>query len=109
MRGSALAAKKATFKYKKASMYGGFALIDTTDEKLKDVLHKDPFTKHFLSVFNQAFLEGEKASYHYSKITEGQEFTKISDYLKLSSYFQSVMEPAVGVSIRLPGNEVGLY
>lgn len=96
IRNAALAQNKKTFTLKQASH--GFALLNMTIPELGAVALNDPFSSYYTRAYvgliqiNTAVLE------QYNSTTFGQEITDISEYLKMSEFFQSSLEPAVGVS-----------
>lgn len=98
IRNAALAQNKKTFTLKQASH--GFALLNMTVAELGAVALNDPFTRYYtrayvgLTTINNGILE------QYNNATFGQEITDISEYLKMSKFFDSVLEPAVGVGFQ---------
>ena len=95
IRNAALAQNKKTFTLKQASH--GFALLNMTVSELGAVALNDPFTSYYTRAYvgmtqiNNGILE------QYNNATFGQEITDISEYLKMSQFFESVLEPALGV------------
>lgn len=71
-----------------------------TSKQLGAVALQDPFMRYF-TVAYVGMTEASNALYEkYNKLTSGQEINNISDYLELSKFFQSFLEPAVGVNNR---------
>lgn len=71
-----------------------------TPKQLGAVALKDPFMRYF-TVAYVGMTEASNALYEkYYNLTSGQEINNISDYLELSKFFQSFLEPAVGVNNR---------
>lgn len=71
-----------------------------TSKQLGAVALQDPFMRYF-TVAYVGMAEASNALYEkYNKLTSGQEINNISDYLELSKFFQSFLEPAVGVNNR---------
>jgi len=70
-----------------------------TQNQLKAVLLKDPFTRYYLTAYGQTTGASGKTFDLYNNLTAGQEITDISEYLKLSAFFQSAVELAIGVNI----------
>ena len=78
----------------------GFAVLNMTSEQLGQVALKDPFTRYFTRAYVGMTEASGKLLETYLSMTDGQEFNNTSDYLGLSTFFQSTLEPAVGVNIR---------
>lgn len=71
-----------------------------TSKQLGAVALQDPFMRYF-TVAYVGMAEASNALYEkYYNLTSGQEINNISDYLELSKFFQSFLEPAVGVNNR---------
>lgn len=71
-----------------------------TSKQLGAVALQDPFMRYF-TVAYVGMAEASNVLYEkYNKLTSGQEINNISDYLELSKFFQSFLEPAVGVNNR---------
>ena len=77
----------------------GFALLNMTSEQLGAIAVQDPFIRYYASAYLQITQASSKSFDLYNNITAGQEITELSEYLKLSAFFQSALEPAIGVSI----------
>jgi len=73
-----------------------------TTNQLAAVVLKDPFTRYYLTAYGQTTEASNKAFDLYNNLTAGQEITDISEYLKLTAFFQSALEPAIGVNISFP-------
>ncbi|KAM7430757.1 hypothetical protein ABFA07_018586 [Porites harrisoni] len=72
-----------------------------TSEQLEAIALQDPFIRYYASVYLQTLQASTKSSALYRNITAGQEITELSEYLKLSAFFQSAPEPAIGEYARL--------
>ena len=99
LRNAALAENKKTFTYKYDPELHGFALLNMTSKQLGQVALKDPFMRYFTVAYVGVTTASNKLFETYSNMTAGQEFNDTSDYLKLSTFFQSTLEPVVGVNI----------
>ncbi|XP_068762512.1 polyunsaturated fatty acid 5-lipoxygenase-like [Montipora capricornis] len=102
MRDKELAGKKATFTYKFNPSVHGFALLNMKPNELAAVLTQDPFSKYCVTAYFQTVFASNVSLHQYMSITGGKEITNISEYLPLSAFFQSFMEPAIGRYARLP-------
>ena len=100
LRNAALAENKKTYTYKYDPELHGFALVNMTSAQLGDVALKDPFMRYFTTAYVGMTSASNKLFETYTSMTAGQEIDNISDYLELSKFFQSTLEPAVGVNIR---------
>lgn len=70
-----------------------------TSEQLRAIALQDPFIRYYASAYLQTSQASSKSFDLYNNITASQEITDITEYLKLSAFFQSALEPAIGVSI----------
>ncbi|XP_068671938.1 polyunsaturated fatty acid 5-lipoxygenase-like [Montipora foliosa] len=102
MRDKELAGKKATFTYKFNPSVHGFALLNMKPKELAAVLTQDPFSRYCVTAYFQTVFASNVSLHQYMSITGGKEITNISEYLPLSAFFQSFMEPAIGRYARLP-------
>ncbi|XP_068671925.1 polyunsaturated fatty acid 5-lipoxygenase-like isoform X2 [Montipora foliosa] len=102
MRDKELAGKQATFTYKFDASVHGFALLNMTPNELAVVLTQDPFSRYCVTSYLSTVLASNASLYQYLSITGGKEIANISEYLPLSAFFQSFMEPAIGRYARLP-------
>ena len=93
LRNAALAENKKTFTYKYDPELHGFALLNMTSEQLGQVALKDPFMRYVTAAYVGMATASNKLFETYSSMTAGQEFNDTSDYLKLSTFFQSTLEP----------------
>ena len=100
LRNAALVENKKTYTYKYDPEMHGFAVLNMTSEQLGQVALKDPFTRYFTQAYVGMTKASSKLFETYLSLTDGQEFDDTSDYLGLSTFFQSTLEPAVGVNIR---------
>ena len=101
IRNDALAQNKKTFTLKQASH--GFALLNMTTAELGSVALNDPFTRYYTRAYVGLVEINRGVLDQYNNATFGQEITNISEYLKMSQFFESVLEPAVGVGF-IKGN-----
>lgn len=106
VRNAALAENKKTYTYKYDPELHGFALLNMTSEQLGQVALKDPFMRYFTVAYVGVTTASNKLLETYLNMTAGQEFSDTSDYLALSTFFQSTLEPVVGVNIRFEYNIV---
>ena len=97
IRNAALAQNKKTFTLKQTSH--GFALLNMTIAELGAVALSDPFSSYYTRAYVGMTQTNREILKQYNNATFGQEITDISEYLKMSQFFESVVEPAVGVSI----------
>ena len=98
VRDKELAGKQATFTYKFDASVHGFASLNMTPNELAVVLTQDPFSRYFVNGYITTVLASNASLHQYLSITGGKEITNISEYLPLSAFFQSFLEPAIGVS-----------
>ena len=98
-RNAALVKNKKIFTLKYDPALHGFALLNMTQLQLAAYVLADPFTRYFVNAYIQVTKAGGKSFDLYNNLTAGQEITDFSEYLKLSAFFQSAPEPAVGVNI----------
>ncbi|XP_068716666.1 polyunsaturated fatty acid 5-lipoxygenase-like isoform X2 [Montipora capricornis] len=96
VRDKELAGKQATFTYKFDASVHGFASLNMTPNELAVVLTQDPFSRYFVNGYLATVLASNASLYQYLSITGGKEITNISEYLPLSAFFQSFLEPAIG-------------
>lgn len=99
LRKAALVENKKTYTYKYDTELHGFAILNMTSEQLGQVALKDPFMRYFTQAYVGMTRTSNKLLETYLGITDGQEFNDTSDYLGLSKFFQSTLEPVVGVNI----------
>ena len=98
-RNAALNQNKKIWTLKHDPDLHGFALLNMTSEQLGAIALQDPFIRYYASAYLQITQASSKSFDLYNNITAGQEITELSEYLKLSAFFQSALEPAIGVSI----------
>ena len=77
-------------------MYG-FARLNMTPGELAAVVFKDPFARYYTTAYVQTLKTNEKILVKYNNETFGQAIDEFSEYLQISKFFQSVLEPIVGV------------
>ena len=99
LRNAALNQNKKIWTLKHDPDLHGFALLNMTSEQLGAIAVQDPFIRYYASAYLQITQASSKSFDLYNNITAGQEITELSEYLKLSAFFQSALEPAIGVSI----------
>ena len=98
-RNAALVKNKKIFTLKHDPALHGFALLNMTQQQLAAYVLADPFTRYFATAYLQITQASSKSFDLYNNLTAGQEITDFSEYLKLSAFFQSAPELAVGVNI----------
>ena len=98
-RNAALNENKKIWTLKHDPDLHGFALLNMTSEQLGAIAVQDPFIRYYASAYLQITQASSKSFDLYNNITAGQEITELSEYLKLSTFFQSALEPAIGVSM----------
>ena len=98
-RNAALNQNKKIWTLKHDPDLHGFALLNMTSEQLGAIAVQDPFIRYYASAYLQITQASSKSFDLYNNITAGQEITELSEYLKLSAFFQSALEPAIGVSM----------
>ena len=98
-RNAALNQNKKIWTLKHDPDLHGFALLNMTSEQLGAIALQDPFIRYYASAYLQTTQASRKSSALYINTTAGQEITELSEYLKLSAFFQSALEPAIGVSM----------
>ncbi|XP_073245917.1 polyunsaturated fatty acid 5-lipoxygenase-like isoform X2 [Porites lutea] len=101
-RNAALNQNKKIWTLKHDPDLHGFALLNMTSEQLRAIALQDPFIRYYASAYLQTSQASNKSFHLYNSITAGQEITDITEYLKLSAFFQSALEPAIGEYARLP-------
>ena len=74
-------------------------MLNMTPQELGAVSLQDTFTRYFITAFIQMTTASNNVAEAYNNMTAGQEIANISEYLQLSTFFQSAMEQAIGVSI----------
>lgn len=84
----------------KPSPYG-FVLLNMTISELGAVALKDPFISYYTRAYVGMTQTSNGILQRYNNATAGQEITGLSDYLKMSEFFQTVLEPVLGVNIIL--------
>ena len=97
IRNAALAQNKRTFTLKQASH--GFALLNMSIAELGVVALNDPFSSYYTRAYVGVTQANREILKQYNNATFGQEITDISEYLKMSQFFETVVEPAFGVSV----------
>lgn len=82
----------------KPSQYG-FVLLNMTISELGAVALKDPFISYYVRAYVGMTQTNSQILAKYNNATAGQEITGLSDYLEMSEFFQTVLEPVLGVNI----------
>ncbi|XP_073246918.1 polyunsaturated fatty acid 5-lipoxygenase-like [Porites lutea] len=96
VRKAALAENKKTWTLKHDPDVYGFARLNMTPAQLAAIVFKDPFTRHYTTAYTQTLKTNEKVLTKYINQTFGQPINDFSEYLAMSEYFQTVLEPLVG-------------
>ena len=78
-------------------MYG-FARLNMTPTQLAAIVFTDSFTRYYTAAYTQTLETNEKVLTQYISQTFGQPIDDFSEYLAMSEFFQTVLEPLVGVS-----------
>lgn len=99
MRDKELAVKRGVFALKENPLLDGYAMLNMTPQEFVAVSQQDTFTRYFITAFFQMSTASKNTAKAYNSLTAGQEIANISEYLQLSTFFQSVMEQAIGVSV----------
>ena len=68
-----------------------------TPTQLAAIVFKDPFTRYYTTAYTQTLKTNEKVLTQYINQTSGQPINDFSEYLAMSEFFQTVLEPLVGV------------
>ena len=97
MRKAALAENKKTWTLKHDPAVYGFARLNMTPGQLQDIVLKDPFTRYYTTAYTQTLKTNDKVLKKYINQTLGQPIDDFSEYLAMSEFFQTVLEPLVGV------------
>ena len=98
MRNSSLAENKKTWTLKHDPALYGFARLNMTPAQLGGIVTKDPFTRYYTSAYVQTLRTNEEVLEQYNNRTSGQAIDDFSEYLKMTEFFQTVLEPLVGVN-----------
>ena len=96
-RKAALAENKKTWTLKHDPDVYGFARLNMTPTQLAAIVFKDPFTRYYTTAYTQTLKTNEKVLTQYINQTLGQPINDFSEYLAMSEFFQTVLEPLVGV------------
>ena len=92
-RNAALDQNKKIWTLKHDPASHDFAVLNMTSQQLAAILLKDPFTRYYITLYSQTTSASNKSFNLYNKITAGQEITNISEYLRLTAFIQSALEP----------------
>ena len=98
-RSAALAQNKKIWTLKHDPASHDFTVVNMTSQQLAAILLKDPFTRYYTTLYSQTTSASGKSFDLYNNITAGQEITDISEHLRLTAFFQSALEPVMGVNI----------
>ncbi|KAJ7340315.1 hypothetical protein OS493_003048 [Desmophyllum pertusum] len=99
IRNTALAQNKKIYTLKPASH--GFALLNMTIPELAVVALTDPFSRSYTRSYIGLTGANNNIRDKYLNETARQEITDISEYLNISDFFQTVLEPVIGEQARL--------
>ena len=105
VRGAALDQNKKIFTLKHDPALYGYARLNMTPAELAPILFKDPFTRYYTTGYTETLKINQKILEGYINNTIGQPINDMAEYLKISAFFQSALEPVVGVnndSIQVP-------
>lgn len=102
VRDKELAVKRGIFTLKENPQLDGYAMLNMTPQEFVAVSQQDTFTRYFIAAFFQMSTASENTAKAYNSLTAGQEIANISEYLQLSTFFESAMEQAIGEYGRLP-------
>ena len=69
-----------------------------TPQELAPIVFGDPFSRYYAKAYTQTLKTNEAVLAKYNNETHGQEINDLSEYLKMSEFFQSVLEPLIGVN-----------
>ena len=97
VRKAAVAENKKTWTLKHDPDVYGFARLNMTPAQLAAIVFKDPFTRYYTTAYTQTLKTNEKVLSQYINQTFGQPINDFSEYLAMSEFFQTVLEPLVGV------------
>ena len=70
-----------------------------TKPEVGAVALQDPFTRYYATAYLGMARTNKLILEQYNNATFGQEITNILEYIKISDFFQSSLEPVIGVSI----------
>lgn len=97
LRNAALATNKKSFSLTHPPEYG-FARTNITPDKLAPLLLGDPFSRYYTSLYINTVKANNKALEKYNKDSGGQEINDLSEYLRMTEFFQPLLEPLIGVN-----------
>ncbi|XP_068762352.1 polyunsaturated fatty acid 5-lipoxygenase-like isoform X1 [Montipora capricornis] len=101
-RDQALAQNQKTYTLKYDPALYGYARLNMTPQQLAGIVFKDPFARYYATAYTQTLRINEDALTKYIADTSGMEINQTSDYLPMSEFFQSLLEPLVGQYAKLP-------
>ena len=78
-------------------MYG-FARANITPDKLAPLLLGDPFSRYYTTLYLNTVKTNKKALETYNNDTRGQEVNDLSEYSRMTEFFQPLLEPLIGVN-----------
>ncbi|XP_027036056.1 arachidonate 5-lipoxygenase-like isoform X1 [Pocillopora damicornis] len=103
LRKAAIAKNQEIYTYKFDPAVHGFALLNMTAQELGAVALKDPFMAYYTTAYVTMTRASNSLHQLYQNLTsELGEINQISEYLALSEFFQTGLEPIVGEYVRLP-------
>ena len=101
MRNAALAQNKKTWTLRHNPALHGYAVLDMSIKELHAAVLKDPFSRYYATAYLGTVGINDKAYEEYNNATSGQEIDDFADYLTMSEFFQTVLEPLAGVGVNL--------
>lgn len=100
LRKAAIAKNQEIYTYKFDPAVHGFALLNMTVQELGAVALKDPFMAYYTTAYVTMTRASNSLHQLYQNLTsELGEINQISEYLALSEFFQTGLEPIVGVNL----------
>lgn len=103
LRRASLAKNQETYTYKYDPAVHGFALLNMTAQELGAVALKDPFMAYYTTAYVLMTRASNSLREVYENLTAEQgEINHMSEYLALSEFFQTGLEPIIGEYVRLP-------
>ena len=99
LRKASLDKNQETYTYKYDPAVHGFALLNMTAQELGAVALKDPFMAYYTTAYVQMTRASNSLREVYENLTAEQgEINHMSEYLALSEFFQTGLEPIIGVN-----------
>ncbi|KAL9957185.1 hypothetical protein ACROYT_G038792 [Oculina patagonica] len=100
IRNAVLAQNKKAFTSEQGSH--GFALVNLTIPEVAAVSLQDPFSRYYTQAYLGMTRANAEILERYNNATFGQEITDILEYLIISEFFQTALDPVLGERVRLP-------